>query len=165
MLVYFDVQGRGQAIRYILDHHGHAFEDKRLTHEEWGPAKMAGTYTPVGGSLPAWISGGKKYTQSMAILSMLAQQFGKVPQTPEQVYEMNWYIETKKDHDDKKELMVAITQENADEETIAKFVANYAEMNTKCEERWNDGRKHVAGDQITMADYIYLAAYTCVRAN
>ena len=61
--------------------------------------------------------------------------------------------------------MVAITQENCPEETIDKFVANYVEMDQKCEERWNDGRKHVAGDQITMADYIYLAGHTCVYTN
>ena len=72
-LVYFNLQGKAQAIRYLLDHNGQAFEDKRITNEEWAAAKAAGTYGPVGHSLPAWIDGtGKKFTQSHAILSMLA---------------------------------------------------------------------------------------------
>ena len=48
-LVYFDLQGRAQAIRYLLAYKGIEYEDIRLSFPEWGEAKMAGTYTPVGG--------------------------------------------------------------------------------------------------------------------
>ena len=51
-VVYFDLQGRAQAIRYLLTHKGVEFEDVRLTQEDWAAAKAAGTYTAVGGSLP-----------------------------------------------------------------------------------------------------------------
>ena len=54
-LVYFPLQGRAQASRYCLAHKGVEFEDVRLTYAEWGEAKAAGTYTAVGGNIPAFI--------------------------------------------------------------------------------------------------------------
>ena len=43
-LVYFDLQGRAQAIRYLLKSHNHPFEDVRHSFPAWGEAKAAGTY-------------------------------------------------------------------------------------------------------------------------
>ena len=43
-LVYFPLQGRAQMSRYAATYFGVDFEDKRLTFEEWGAAKAAGTY-------------------------------------------------------------------------------------------------------------------------
>ena len=43
-LVYFNLQGRVQSARYLLGYKGVEFEDIRLTSEEWGPTKAAGTY-------------------------------------------------------------------------------------------------------------------------
>ena len=43
-LLYFQVQGRAQPIRFMLDVKGVAFEDVRMTFEEWGAVKQAGTY-------------------------------------------------------------------------------------------------------------------------
>ena len=77
---------------------------------------------------------------------------------------MNWYLETIKDYE-KKELMPAIVQENCPEETLDAFVAHYAELGKKLEERWADGRQYVAGNNITAADYVFLANYTMVRDN
>ena len=48
-VVYFNIMGRAQPVRFLLQHKGVEFEDVRLTFEEWGAAKAAGTYTPVGG--------------------------------------------------------------------------------------------------------------------
>ena len=43
-LIYFPVQGRAQAIRFMLAAKGVDFEDQRITGAEWGPMKEAGTY-------------------------------------------------------------------------------------------------------------------------
>jgi len=47
-LVYFDLMGRGEPIRLLLNHAGVQFKDERFTFEEWPKIKP----TAVGGSLP-----------------------------------------------------------------------------------------------------------------
>ena len=43
-IVYYDIQGRAQALRYVLAAAGVEFEDKRLTGEEWAAEKANNTY-------------------------------------------------------------------------------------------------------------------------
>ena len=74
-LVYFNIQARAQAIRYLLTDCNVDFEDIRLTSEEWAEAKAAGTYTAPGGSLPSYIEpNGEQKNQSVAILHYLAKK-------------------------------------------------------------------------------------------
>ena len=100
----------------------------------------------------------------MAILNYLAFKYDIKPQTAEEMYEMNWYTETLKDHE-KKELTPAIFTAGCDQEIIDGFIANYGEFYDKLEARWADNRTHVAGNTITAADYYLLAGYTSVATN
>ena len=43
-LIYFPVQGRAQAIRYLLASKNVQFEDARIDGATWGPIKAAKTY-------------------------------------------------------------------------------------------------------------------------
>ena len=111
-IVYFDLQGRAQCIRYLLTHNNVAFEDVRLGMEEWGPIKAAGTYG-AGNSVPVFQEDdGTNRNQGLAILQMLCSRHGRAPQTPEELYEMIWYFETIVDHT-KKELMPGLFTEGA----------------------------------------------------
>ena len=84
-LIYFPVQGRGQAIKYLLGAKGVAFEDQVITGAEWGPIKEAKTYGDS--QLPVYVRDDGSYVnQSMAILKMLAYEHGYMPETPAQVY-------------------------------------------------------------------------------
>ena len=164
-VVYFDIQGRAQSIRYLLIHKNVDFEDVRLTQEEWGAAKAAGTYTAPGGSLPSFIEAdGTKKNQQMAILNYLAVKHGAVAATPEEEYEQHWFFETGKDHE-KKDLVGAIFNEGAPEETVNAFIDNIKALFDKLDERWADGRVHVAGASITAADYYVLTGYTSLVCN
>ena len=89
---------------------------------------------------------------------------GVMPQTAEEQYEMNWYFETKRDHE-KKELFGACYNAGESEDIIDKFVANGVEMHNKFEARWADGRQFVAGNNITAADYAFLAGFTCIHGK
>ena len=94
-LVYFDLQGRAQAIRYLLALKGIEYEDVRVSFEDWPAAKAAGTYTPVGGSLPSWVEvDGRKKNQGQAILNYLCKQHGAVGANADQIYEMHWFFQT-----------------------------------------------------------------------
>ena len=80
-VIYFNVQGRAQAIRFLLGAKGVAFEDVRMTGEEWGAAKAANTYGE-GAQLPLYVrDDGSKMAQSMAILKALAFEHGYAPET------------------------------------------------------------------------------------
>ena len=93
-LVYFGLQGRAQAIRFLLGAKGVTFEDEKLTFETWGPIKAAGTYGE-GAQLPVWVADdGKIFTQSVAILKMLAHEHGFSCETAMQTYEEEWFYAT-----------------------------------------------------------------------
>ena len=115
--------------------------------------------------MPAFIEDdGTKRNQADAILHYLCEKYGSKPATAEEMYEMHWYFEAKRDHE-KREFFGAITTENCAEDIIDKFVANSAEMHAKCEARWADGRNFVAGNNITAADYVLLAGFTMFNLN
>ena len=78
-LYYFQLQGRAQAIRYLLSAKNVAFEDCQITGVEWGPMKAAGTYGE-GAQMPILVNDdGTFKTQSMAILKSLAMEHGYMP--------------------------------------------------------------------------------------
>ena len=97
-LVYFPVQGRGQSVRYALAYTGMAFEDSKVTFDEWKVIKASGAY-PEGTGLPVFHKDdGTVLNQEQAILNYICFQGGLAPQTPEAMYEMFWYWETLADH-------------------------------------------------------------------
>ena len=153
-LVYFDIQGRAQAIRYLLADVGVDYEDVRLTNEQWAEAKAAGTYTAVGGSLPSYIEpNGEKKSQSIAILHHLSKKHGKTAANGQEAYELHWLFETKKDHEDKA-TFGAIFTAGCDAEIIDKFIANVKLQLDKCDEHYADGRERCSGGaNATAADY------------
>ena len=113
-LLYFPVQGRAQAIRYMLGSKGVEFEDKHVEGPEWGPMKAAGTYGE-GAKLPVWVlDDGTYFTQSMAILKMLAMEHGYAPTTARAVYEVEWWQMQFSDMVDGK--ILAIMKDDATEE-------------------------------------------------
>ena len=164
-VVYFNIQGRAQSFRYLLAHKGVEYEDVRITFEEWGAAKSDGTYTAPGGQLPAYIDAdGTKRSQQLAILNYLCAQHNVVPATADEEYELYWYFETVKDHDNKANFG-AIFTEGAPEDIINGFINDAKALYDKMEERWADGRVHAAGANITAADYYLLSQYTQAIIN
>ena len=82
-----------------------------------------------------------------------------MPTTPEELYEMNWYFETLKDGE-KKEQAPALFTAGADQAIIDAAVETFTGIYDLFEARFSDGRAHVAGNSITIADYCALASYT-----
>ena len=95
-LSYFPLQGRAQAIRYLLGYKQVAFDDQHVSFEEWGAGKANGTNPAA--QLPVWTEDdGSIKTQSKAILLYLANKHGVVPANADEDYEMNWFYETQID--------------------------------------------------------------------
>ena len=158
-LVYFPLQGRAQAIRFLLRSKGVAFEDELLTFEEWGSVKAAATYGE-GTQLPVWVcDDGTVLNQSIAILKMLAEENGYAPENPKQRYENEWFYATIVDILEKPERM-AIMKDDATEEQKQAAIDVFTRFLDKLNTHWADGRAHVAGDKVTDADFTLLNLVT-----
>jgi len=81
-LTYFDFPGRAEPIRLAFVIGGIAFEDERLTKEQFGAAKAAGTFAL--GSVPVLTVDGVQIPQSVAQLRYAAQLAGLIPSDPVQ---------------------------------------------------------------------------------
>ena len=164
-LIYFKLQGRAQMTRYALTAGGIEFEDKHLTGEEWGPIKAAETYGK-GVQLPVLIlDDGKILNQSIAILKYAAHLGGFVPKSAQEEFECAWFFEQDADLSKKEGLMVPFFNGEADEAAIDKTVAAMKGAMEALDARFADGRKHVAGENVTAADFRLLTIGTSVVGN
>ena len=158
-LVYFPLQGRAQAIRYMLGAKGVQFEDVQHTFEEWGAIKAANTYGE-GTQLPCWVQDdGTVLSQSMAILKMLAVEHGYWPTTAKAAYQVGW-MEGLIGDVIEKPTQYAFMKDDATEEERAACTEGLLKFLTKLDAQWADGRAHAAGDQVTYADFAVLAFVT-----
>ena len=157
-LLYLPLQGRAQAIRYMLNAKGVHFDDERLSFEEWGAIKAAGTYGTS--QLPIWVGDdGKWYNQSVAILRMLAAEHGYAPTTASAIFESEWFLATTVDTLEKPERM-AFMKDDATEEAKQAAITCFTNFLERCNAHWADGRTHVAGNDVTEADFALLSLIT-----
>ena len=149
-LAYFDIQAKGESIRMLLNHAGVAFNDLRITFDDWAQYKPL---TPAG-QVPLWIepaaaaSGekssrvvdakdllaledkskivpeGKSYNQSVAILRKLGKKYGYYSDDAEQAYWIDWAIETHGDLWAKKDYRVFLFTENPSDEELQTMETN-----------------------------------------
>ena len=164
-LVYFPVQGRAQAIRYLLDVKGVQYENEIITGAEWGPRKAANEYGE-GVQLPVWITDdGKVHNQSLAILKSLAMEHGYAPEIASVLFETEWFFAMLFDVFEKPE-RYALMNDDADEEAQDKCIALLSTVLDKLEARFADGRTSVGGtDNKTAADFYLLAIITSQYEN
>ena len=74
VLTYFDLYGRGEAIRMALTHSKTDFEDNRVSGESWAAFKASGKCN--NGQVPVLEVGGQALNQSEAILRFVGAQVG-----------------------------------------------------------------------------------------
>lgn len=83
-LHYFDLRGRVEVSRYLLNYFGAAYTDNRVSFEEW-PLMKAGGFSEFS-QLPMLEIDGLKLVQSRCISRYLAQKYGAYPTDPLEVY-------------------------------------------------------------------------------
>ena len=75
-LIYFDVYGRAESIRYLLAHAKVQYEEQHVQFSEWPTLKA----TMPSGQVPVWIDEhGHILNQTIAILNALAHEHGYAP--------------------------------------------------------------------------------------
>ena len=104
--------------------------------------------------------------QSIGILRYLCAEAGLVPRTPLGQYEVDFYFELKDEYDRMKGISDGYWKEGATEEEIKFTVEQYGVFFRRLDERFmHDLRPHVAGNEITAADFNLLTFYTSVITN
>ena len=151
--------------RYAATFFGVDFEDRRLTFEEWGEAKAAGTYG-AGNQLPVLVrKDGTILNESEAILDFVCHGKDHQPQTPIETYWLTWFRSTHADYGKKEGFGTATFKENASDEEIARSVELHQELVDKLDKVCSDGRSRFCGENITAADFQILTAWTSIYAN
>uniref|UniRef100_A0A0B7A4V0 Glutathione transferase n=1 Tax=Arion vulgaris TaxID=1028688 RepID=A0A0B7A4V0_9EUPU len=156
-LTYFDLDGRAELTRLVLTLAGKAFEDIRISREEW--PKLMPT-TPFG-QIPVVDIDGEVFTQSFAIAQYFAREFNLYGKTNldgleiDQISQltMDFYKELAKvflEQDPVKKVEVAAKVEA---EETPKYIDHFEKLLQK------NGGKHFVGDNYTLAD---LVAYDLV---
>jgi len=77
-LTYFDIAGVADKVRIAMHIGGIAFEDDRVSFAQWPSIKP----TTPNGQLPLMESGGKRYTQSSAMLQLVGKLTGLQSRDP-----------------------------------------------------------------------------------
>jgi len=90
-LHYFPLMARGEPIRMLLTHANIAFEDKRITMEDWPNHKAS----MPNGQMPAIdLKDGTRMGQSNAILRMLGCKYGYYPADPLEAFKSDEISDT-----------------------------------------------------------------------
>ena len=170
----------------LLNHAGVAFNDLRITFDDWAQYKPL---TPAG-QVPLWIEPaatvtegkssttveaknllaledkskivpeGKTFNQSVAILRKLGRKLGYYSDDADACYWIDWAIETHGDLWAKKDYRVFLFKEEATDEELKTMDDNMRAFNGLIEKRLKDqGAKFLAGDKMTIGDILIFSAY------
>ncbi|EDV25614.1 S-crystallin 4 [Trichoplax sp. H2] len=165
-LSYFNLRGRGEIIRYLFAVAGVAYEDNRITSEEWGKMKADGK-TPFG-QLPILEVDDKVLCQSNAIAAYLAREFDLAGKTNMDQYRisaiqaavgdlMTKFVEI---HFEKDETIKAKKQKTLSEEFLPVWLVAVEKIYQE------GGTSFFAGDSITLGDlYFFFAGESLKGVN
>ncbi len=160
-LYYFDIPGRGEAIRLLLRHARVPFEDVRIKFADW--PKMKPTFDLQ--QLPVLECGGERLCQSYAILLSLGRKYGYMSTCPKEAGDAVCDMNTFEDLFNK--YMAAFfpmspyegAQKTALQEAFVKtdfpFFMGYFEEKLKK----NKSKEFMCGTNYTVADFYILGFY------
>ena len=156
-LIYFNVMGLGEPIRYLLSYGAVQFEDVRLDHgsSEW--TKMKPT-TPFG-QVPVLEIDGKPYSQTLPICRYLAKQFNLLGKTDLDTLQIDAIANAL--HDFRKQAVSYYYREpdpvlkaKKREEVFTNVIPYYLE---KLEELAKNNSGYLHGGQLSYADLFFVA--------
>ena len=162
-LIYFDVYGKAEPIRIMLNHAKVAYEDVRMTGNMWAEKKA----TVPAGQVPVWVTDdGKVYNQSHAILRALAIEHGYYGENFEERWAADMVLDTFEDLGASGVFKIWWAPEQT-EEGIKALVAGVAKVNGIFEKHLasHPDWKYLAGNKLTIADFKVVAQTWAVARN
>jgi len=160
VLYYFDFRGRAEAVRLILHYGGIAFEDKRLTQEEWGARKEKGEFCGPFGQMPWAEIDGEIIAQSKALLRFAAREAGTFGETDFETAMADSLVDSQVEILEKLGKALFSTDDDAAEQKEQVMSVTIPEYLGKLEKTLgaNDGGKgYFVGKKITHADFAAFA--------
>ena len=164
-LTYFALHAKADPIRMLLSKAGVEFNNVTLTFDEWGAAKASGKYPT--GQVPLWETpDGRKMNQAFAILRYLGRQHGFYDGGDlEESLIVDWVLETSIDLQVSKAYAVQLFG-STDAAAIEAAKANFSKFNKQISEKLTSrGKPFIAGDRLTIADFVVLSHYLCLAFN
>jgi glutathione S-transferase len=152
-LHYFDIYGRGEAIRFLLAHAKVEYEDVLVSREQLAEYKTNGL--AEFGQLPILERDGKRYVQSWSILRVLGQELGYYPSTDaEAAYQVDVVVEGVEEFFTK--YFRPIFEQDADKKAalVQDLLAYVPRMSALVNAKLaaNSSQTHIVGDKRTIAD-------------
>lgn len=150
-LIYFNVTGLGESLRFLLNYAGISFEDKRINFDEWPKYKSE---MPMG-QMPVLEIDGQKYNQSKAIGRYLAKKCNLYGASPIEAMEIDAAVENIDDM--RQALSQYYWEQDPALQAKLKDVA-YKKMEfslDKLEEQVKKNGGHFVGGKLTWADIVY----------
>jgi len=149
-LEYFDIRGRGELPRMIMACGNVAFEDKRISFEEWAEHKLT---TPLGSMPVLELDGRLKLAQSGAIVRYLAMKTGLAGKSPTHAAILDMMYETMQEVYWKLPFLEPEGEEK--NEKIRKAVEETITPALKVVQKYAQGSKHLVGNSLSYVD-LYL---------
>jgi len=160
-LTYFPLPGRAEAARLCFTYGGVAFEDVRVTFEEWGQMKAG---IPTDGplyklpSLPVLEVDGDELSQSMAVTRYAAAITGLDGKTSMDKAKVDMVLSACDDLNNANGKLFGIPKDDpAKAEEIVSGVMKTVKLNLEAVEKImkanNDGKEWIVGDSVTAADF------------
>ena len=155
-LYYFDMYGRAEPARMLLDHAKVPFEDVRFKREEWPDKKASFEF----GTVPVLEKDGKQYCQSKSIMKYLGRTYGYYSEDPEVAYKIDSAVDGM---DDLTNSYMKVRYAGEDKEAQAKafadFMAYFDVWLGIYEKRLaaNTTQKYFVGDKLTIVDFEMVA--------
>ncbi|CDW88198.1 glutathione s-transferase [Stylonychia lemnae] len=168
-LVYFDVYGRAEPIRMLLNHAKVEFEDFRIGFAEW-PALKAGD-NPVleFEQVPVLVlDNGKVLSQTKAIMRYLGLQYGYLPTDAYEAYLVDSYLDAFNDLMHPFALARWEKDEEKKKEILANWLANtFPKFLTAFEKRLESQghSKFLVGEKLTIADFSFSSLISVIVYN
>ncbi|CAI2378252.1 unnamed protein product [Moneuplotes crassus] len=162
-LYYFDLYGRGEAIRLLLTHAKAEWTEQRISFEEWPEVKTSNKGIKFG-QLPVLEKDGKFYAQGGAILRYLGGNHGYYPEDVEERFRVDEITDLiasdfspkigeavfgAKTEEEKKDSIGKLVEEH-----FPKFFGFLEEQLTS-----NSSQDFLVGDSYTIADFVLLSSY------
>uniref|UniRef100_A0A7S3KRU6 glutathione transferase n=1 Tax=Euplotes crassus TaxID=5936 RepID=A0A7S3KRU6_EUPCR len=159
-LTYFNLYGRAEPIRLMLNASKTEFEDERIKHTDWPDIKDDKERFPYG-QMPVLQHNGKVYSQSMAIYKYVANISGYLPDDADSQYMIDEAAESIKD------LLTEtfkIAQKTSSEEKKEAITTLKPKIETTFEVweknlKSNTSKDHYLGDKDSLADFILTCFY------
>ena len=160
-LVYFDLYGRAEASRMLLNVAKVEFEDVRLQKEDWPKYKADHAAELEFGQLPVLHHDGKEISQSQSILRYLGRLYGFYPTDAYDAWRADSFIDALSD------TMMQLAKMQFEQDTDKKielftkwagetFPATLAKLEKRLAA--NSSQNFLVGDKLSTADFVLFSA-------